>query len=52
VPLEKVRKLVRAEIAHLDDDRYMAPDISKAAALVRSGAVANATAIALPEAWT
>jgi histidine ammonia-lyase len=47
-----VRKLVRAEVAHLADDRYMAPDISKAAALVRSGAVAKATATALPEAWS
>jgi histidine ammonia-lyase len=50
--LEAVRKLVRAEVAHLEDDRYMAPDISKAAALVRSGSVAQATAVALPEAWT
>ncbi|HEU4380707.1 MAG TPA: histidine ammonia-lyase [Hyphomicrobiaceae bacterium] len=51
-PLEAVRKLVRAEVAHLDDDRYMAPDIGKAAALVRSGAVVKATAIALPQMWT
>ena len=51
-PLEAVRKLVRAEVAHLDDDRYMAPDIGKAAALVRSGSVAKATAVTLPEAWS
>jgi histidine ammonia-lyase len=51
-PLQAVRKLVRAEVAHLDDDRYMAPDIGKAAALVRSGAVVKATAIALPQMWT
>jgi histidine ammonia-lyase len=47
-----VRKLVRADVAHMDDDRYMAPDIGKAAALVRSGSVAKATAVALPEAWS
>jgi histidine ammonia-lyase len=51
-PLEAVRKLVRAEVAHLDDARHMAPAIGKAAALVRSGSVAKATAVALPEAWS
>ena len=35
--LERVRALVRAEVPHLDDDRYMAPDIARATALVRSG---------------
>ena len=35
-PLEAVRRLVRAEVAHLEDDRYMAPDIGKAAALGRA----------------
>lgn len=37
--LEAVRKRIRADIAHLDDDRYFHADIEKALALVRSGAV-------------
>lgn len=49
--LERVRALVRAEVPHLDDDRYLAADMAKAAALVRSGAVVRAAEIALPEAW-
>ncbi len=51
-PLERVRALLRAEVAHLDDDRYLAADMANAAALVRSGAVVDAAAIALPEVWT
>jgi histidine ammonia-lyase len=50
-PLEAVRHRLRGEVPHLDDDRYMAPDIAKAAALVRSGAVVEAAGVALPEAW-
>lgn len=50
VPLEAVRQMVRARVARLEDDRYMAPDIGKAAALIRSGALA-ASGISLPEAW-
>ncbi|QUS37804.1 histidine ammonia-lyase [Tardiphaga alba] len=38
-PLEAVRQRIRADIAHLDDDRYFHADIEKALALVRSGAV-------------
>ena len=37
-PLEAVRALVRAEVPHLDDDRYFHPDMEAAIALVRSGA--------------
>ena len=40
--LERVRATVRERIAHLDDDRFMAPDIATAAELVRSGAIATA----------
>ena len=47
-PLESVRRLLRAEVAHLDDDRHFHPDMAKAIALVRSGAVAAAAAVALP----
>jgi histidine ammonia-lyase len=36
-PLERVRELVREQVAHLDGDREMASDIAKAIALVRSG---------------
>ena len=47
--LEAVRSLVRRDIPHLDDDRYFHPDMEKANALVRSGAViAAAHAITLP----
>ncbi|TIO76805.1 MAG: histidine ammonia-lyase [Mesorhizobium sp.] len=47
--LEAVRKLVRAEVPHLDNDRHFHPDMEKAIALVRSGAAVNAAgAIALP----
>ncbi|MDB5395072.1 MAG: hutH [Rhodospirillales bacterium] len=41
-PLEAVRKLVRAHVPALEDDRYFHPDIEAASALVRSGAVAGA----------
>ena len=36
---------------HLDDDRHLAPDIAKAADLVRSGAIVAAAAMPLPELW-
>jgi histidine ammonia-lyase len=36
-PLERVRELVREQVAHLEGDREMASDIAKAIALVRSG---------------
>jgi histidine ammonia-lyase len=50
-PIEKVRQLVRSEVAHLIDDRHLAPDLEKAAMLVRSGAVVTAAGIDLPELW-
>jgi histidine ammonia-lyase len=50
--LDAVRKLVRASVPHLDDDRFMAPDIEKATELIRSGHVVRAAGVALPEAWT
>lgn len=50
-PLEAVRQVVRAQVARLEDDRYMAPDIGKAAALLKSGALVGAVGVALPEAW-
>jgi histidine ammonia-lyase len=47
-PLEAVRRLLRAEVPHLDEDRHLHPDMQKAIALVRSGAVAAAAGIDLP----
>ena len=47
--LERVRALVRAHVASLQEDRYMAPDIEMAAGLVGSGAVVAAADLNLPE---
>jgi histidine ammonia-lyase len=48
-PLERVRALLRERVPGLERDRYLAPDIAAAADLVRSGAVARAAEIALPD---
>ena len=49
-PLEAVRALLRAEVAFLEDDRLMHPDMEAATAMVRDGRViAAAGAVALPE---
>jgi histidine ammonia-lyase len=40
--LENVRKVVRSNIAMLEDDRYIHPDIEEANRLVRSGAIIEA----------
>jgi histidine ammonia-lyase len=47
-PLEAVRRLLREQVAHLGDDRHLHPDMMRAIALVRSGAVAAAAGIELP----
>jgi histidine ammonia-lyase len=47
-PLESVRRLVRAQVPHLEDDRLLHPEIAAAAGLVRSGAVEGACGIELP----
>ncbi len=41
-PLERVRELLRETVTHLQDDRYLAPDIMTAADLVRSRALVEA----------
>jgi histidine ammonia-lyase len=47
--LEAVRRRIRAEVPHLDDDRYFHPDIERALHLVRSEAIlAAAKFTALP----
>ncbi|HAQ36294.1 MAG TPA: histidine ammonia-lyase, partial [Alphaproteobacteria bacterium] len=38
-PLEAARKTVRAAVAKLEDDRYLAPDLEAATRLVSTGAV-------------
>ena len=50
VPLEAVRALLRAQVPHLDNDRYFHPDMEAANVLVRGGAViAAAGAVGLPD---
>lgn len=39
--LEAVRRLLRQDVPHLDEDRYFAPDIAAATALVTSGRVVD-----------
>jgi histidine ammonia-lyase len=46
--LQAVRARLRAEVPTLVDDRYLHPDIVAATALVRTGAVAAASGVALP----
>lgn len=46
--LERVRAVVRKDIAHLDDDRHFYPDLQQAIALVRNGTVAAGAAVQLP----
>ena len=47
--LEAVRKALRAEVPHLDEDRHFHPDMEKANALVRSGRIASlAEGVSLP----
>ncbi len=48
-PLEAALATLRAEVPTLDDDRYMYPDMEKAIALVRSGQVAGAVGVHLPQ---
>lgn len=40
--LERVRRIVRASVPALDEDRYLAPDIAAAADMIRSGLLAAA----------
>jgi histidine ammonia-lyase len=47
-PLERARARLRERVPHLDDDRYLAPDIATAAHLVRSGALAVVAGADLP----
>jgi histidine ammonia-lyase len=40
--LERARSLLRAQVAHLNEDRHMAPDMERATGLIASGALAEA----------
>jgi len=48
-PLERVRARLRERVPMVDHDRYLAPDIAAAADLVRSGALASAAGVSLPD---
>jgi histidine ammonia-lyase len=44
-PLQAAVRALRTEVRALEDDRYLAPDLAKAAALVAAGALSTATGI-------
>jgi histidine ammonia-lyase len=46
--LERARAALRKKVARLGEDRLMAPDIAEACALVRSGALVQASGVDLP----
>jgi histidine ammonia-lyase len=46
--LERVRALLRREVPHLENDRYLYPDLQKSIALVRDFAIADVAGILLP----
>ncbi len=46
-PLEKVRDLLRTRITPMNEDRFLAPDIAAAEAMVRSGAMQDEAAACL-----
>ena len=48
---EAVRALVRSKVPHLDEDRFMAPEIDAATEMVRTGSVVAAAGIGLPQVW-
>jgi len=48
-PLAAVITALRERVETLGDDRYLAPDLEKAAGLIASNAVAAATQIQMPE---
>ncbi len=46
--LERVRTATRSAVPHLDNDRYMHPDLELAIGLIRSGTIAGAADCPLP----
>ncbi len=47
-PLQRALAAFRVEVAALEDDRYLAPDLAHAAAMVADGRLARATGLDLP----
>jgi histidine ammonia-lyase len=47
-PLQRVVARLRRDVATLGDDRYMAPDLAAAAALIGNGALIDAAGVDLP----
>jgi histidine ammonia-lyase len=47
-PLQAALAAFRSEVPALADDRYLAPDLARAAALVAAGSLSRATGITLP----
>jgi histidine ammonia-lyase len=50
--LERVRAVLREQVAHLEDDRHFYPDLQRAISLVRDGTIAASAAVALPTLWS
>jgi histidine ammonia-lyase len=50
-PLRAVIARLRQDVATLGDDRYMAPDLTAAARLIGTGALAAASGLDLPQVW-
>lgn len=48
-PLQAAVRALRTEVRALEDDRYLAPDLAKAAALVAAGTLSQATGIPMPD---
>lgn len=48
-PLQAAVRALRAEVPALADDRYLAPDLAKAAALVADGTLSQATGVLMPD---
>jgi histidine ammonia-lyase len=50
-PLQAVIARLRQDVATLGDDRYLAPDLTAAARLIGTGALAAASGLDLPQVW-
>jgi histidine ammonia-lyase len=48
-PLQGAVRALRSQVRALEEDRYLAPDLAKAAALLADGTLSKATGVALPE---
>lgn len=47
--LQRVVARVRKDVATLDEDRYLAPDLERAATLITSGEILTAAGVDMPE---